>query len=191
MEPPLCPPSASAPAAAVNTVKKMLCAVQRGMWFCKQDFKPLPVCVHLFPVGRGGSRDNQGCQLVGLALEKGETSGEQVQQHMEEHPLSSLPPGAWTVWGGRGGRVHPFLHLLRGVDHSLSPCWDGWPCSEGRCSGATSPGHCPCQKQGPGLWVCSLCQSELWMRFGHGWDDGFPRDSRPGVSHPWVVPLWG
>lgn len=60
--------------------KDVLCCTEETC-FCEQDFKPLLVCVHLSPFGRGGSRDPQGCQLVGLALEKGETSGKQVQQH--------------------------------------------------------------------------------------------------------------
>lgn len=195
MGPPLCPPSAAAPAAAVNTVKKMLCAVQRGMWFCKQDFKPLPVCVHLFPMGRGGSRGNWGCQLVGLALEKGETSEKQVQQHREEHQESLVLLSSWCL-----GRVG----WERGQSPSLSPPAQGdgpfpvtlmgWMALLQREVGGALMPHpldiAPVRNKAQGCGFAAPCQSELWMRFGHGWDDGFPWDSPPGVSHPRVVPLW-
>lgn len=104
---PLCPSSASAPAAAVNTVKKMFCAVQRGRGSVNTILK-LCLCVSIFAVGRGGSRDAWGCQLLGLALENGETSGKQQCLAKEEYQESPVLPSPWcSGWVGEGAESLP------------------------------------------------------------------------------------
>lgn len=162
---PLCPPKCLCPSCCCKYCKNIFCAVQRGRGSVNRILN-LCLSVSIFlPLARVGAgmpgaaswwdwhwkrRKTQGSKFSSMCLLKRNV----------RNPLSCLPLGAWALWGGRGCRVQAFPHLLREMEHCLSPFWDAGPCFQREMLWCHFPWILPLSAA-QGCGFAALCQAEL------------------------------